>query len=302
MASHALGLIELEDRKKRSSTSLTRGEEDHVPSKNNGVDLMLGPSRSNARFPSQNSPADGEQNQIDSPAADSVSRTTLVIVTLSGVNFLNTLGSGILTVGLPRMAVDLALNPSILFWPASVYALAAGCTLLLFGSLADVIGDKRIWLTGSIMYTVFTLACGLAQTAIQLIVFRTFLGLSIAMCLPSGVSLMTRTCPPGSRRNVGFACMGVGQPLGYAVGLVVGGVFVDTIGWRYGYYISAVVNGILSAAAFCALPGIPSALSAVGPETGASRRETWYKTLANIDWIGVLFISASLGLLSYVLA
>ncbi|KAK7977067.1 hypothetical protein PG988_004557 [Apiospora saccharicola] len=65
----------------------------------------------------------------------SATKSTLVIVVLTGVSFLNTMGSGILTVSLPVMAGDLRLDDSLLLWPASVYALAAGCTLLLFGAV-----------------------------------------------------------------------------------------------------------------------------------------------------------------------
>lgn len=221
----------------------------------------------------------------------STTRANFTIVSLTGVSFLNTMGSGILTVALPQMAIDLHLDEDILLWPASVYALAAGCTLLLFGSIADAVGDKIIWTTGSILYAIFTLACGFVQTGNQLIAFRTVLGLCIAMCLPSAVSLMTRSCPSGKRRNIGFASMGMGQPLGYSLGLILGGVFVDTIGWRYGYYISAIINAVLSATACWALPAV-----------NKPHGEPWYRRMAKIDWIGAVIISISLALLCFVMA
>ncbi|QKX59097.1 uncharacterized protein TRUGW13939_06228 [Talaromyces rugulosus] len=219
------------------------------------------------------------------------SQATMAVVALTGISFLNTMGSGMLTVALPHIAKDVGLAQNILLWPASVYALAAGCTLLIFGSVADVAGDKPVWLTGSILYTFFTLGCGLAQTAAQLIAFRTLLGISIAMCLPSAVSLMTRTFPPGKLRNIGFAAMGMGQPLGYSVGLILGGVFSDSIGWRYGFYISAILNGILCVVAFWCLPqlDIPSPKAIL-------------KGCLEIDWVGAVMVSISLGLISFVLA
>ncbi|KAL2826475.1 major facilitator superfamily domain-containing protein [Aspergillus cavernicola] len=224
--------------------------------------------------------------------AESLNRAQAVtaVVALTGVSFLNTMGSGILTVALPRMALDLDLNHDILLWPAAVYALAAGCTLLIFGSVADVVGDKRVWITGSILFAIFTLACGLAQTGNQLIAFRTLLGISIAMCLPCAVSLMTRTFPPGKQRNLGFASMGMGQPLGYSVGLILGGVFADSIGWRYGYYISAILNALLSILAFWSLP------------REKPKSDSLSTGLKQIDWVGVPLISVSLALLSFVLA
>ncbi|KAL4761119.1 major facilitator superfamily domain-containing protein [Aspergillus foveolatus] len=233
-------------------------------------------------------------HQANTPQATAkpLSRAQAVtaVIALSGVSFLNTTGSGILTVALPAISTSLSLPANLLLWPAAVYALAAGCTLLTFGSLADVVGDKRVWLTGSILFAAFTLACGLAQTGTQLIVFRTLLGIAVAMCLPCAVSLMTRTFPSGRTRNLGFATMGVGQPLGYSVGLILGGIFADSIGWRYGYYISAIISVLLCVLAFWSLPN----------ET--PRREPWMRGLKGIDWMGALIIGVSLALLSFVLA
>lgn len=220
-------------------------------------------------------------------------RAILVITTLTGVNFLNTLGSGILTVSLPTVIVyDIHLEESLLLWPSSVYALAAGCSLLIFGTIGDVVGSKTVWLTGATLYAVFTLAVGLSQSAAQLIAFRAILGLSISMCLPTAVSLTTNSFLPGRWRNMGFACQGMGQPLGYSVGLILGGVFADTIGWRWGFYISAIITALLAACAARVLPPSPKVQKVI-----------IFRRLAHdIDWVGALIISTSLGLLSYELA
>ena len=230
-------------------------------------------------------PEDPEFPQI------SRSRAFVIIFLLTGVSFLNTMGSGILTVALPTIARDIGLSQNLLLWPASVYALSAGCTLLIFGSVADVVGSKRVWLAGAGFYIAFTLACGLAKTGLQLIIFRTILGIAISMCLPSAVSVTTNSFPRGKRRNIGFACMGMGQPLGYSIGLILGGVFTNTIGWRWGYYLSAMINATLFVGAIRGLPA-------------NERKEpvSWGRLLHEIDWIGAMTISVSLGLLSYVLA
>ena len=215
-----------------------------------------------------------------------------VIITLAGVSFLNTMGSGILIGALPQIAIDVSLDEGFLLWPASVYALAAGCLLLIFGAIADVVGAKKVWLTGSFLYMVFTAAVGLARTGVQVILFRTLTGASIAMCLPAAVSLITNTFPKGTWRNVAFAANGMGQPLGFAVGLVLGGVFTDTIGWRWAYYVMALINLPISIAAIWALPSVHTPSEKVW-----SRR-----LLEDIDWVGALIMSAALGLLLYVLA
>ncbi|KAL4965481.1 major facilitator superfamily domain-containing protein [Aspergillus stella-maris] len=224
-------------------------------------------------------------------------RAITAVIALSGVSFLNTMGSGILTVALPAISTDLNLNHDLLLWPAAVYALSAGCTLLIFGAVADVIGAKKVWITGSVLFAGFTLACGLARSGNELIAFRTLLGIAVAMCLPCAVSLMTRTFPPGRARNLGFACMGMGQPLGYSVGLILGGIFADSIGWRVGYYISAGINAVFCGIGYWSLPG-EIEVQRDGEGDSGSKREG----LKRVDWVGAGLVSVSLALVSFVLA
>lgn len=137
------------------------------------------------------------------------------------------------------------------------------------------------------------LGSGLAQTPSQLIVFRGIQGIAASMCLPTAMSLLTLYLPIGKRRNAGFAFVGAGQPMGYSIGLFLGGFFVDSIGWRYGWYMSACaafivfITGILGLSKH-AKDGVDSV--------------TWEKILFGIDWIGAILASACLGMLSYVLA
>ncbi|KAL9638435.1 MAG: hypothetical protein Q9164_001551 [Protoblastenia rupestris] len=197
--------------------------------------------------------------------------------------------SGVPVSALPRIADDIGLEEGFLLWPASVYALAAGCLLLIFGAVSDVIGVKLVWVTGSFLYIVITVAAGLSKTGVQLILFRTFLGIAISMCLPTAVSLITNTFPKGTWRNIAFASNGMGQPLGYSVGLIVGGVFTDTIGWRWSFFVSAIINLGLSMAAIWVLPSV------YRPSEKAWNR----RLIEDIDWVGACVLSASLGILLF---
>lgn len=218
-------------------------------------------------------------------------RAITVIVTLAGISFLNTMGSGILIAALPRIAKDVGLSEGLILWPAAVYALAAGCLLLIFGAVADVVGVKLMWVTGSFLFVIFTIAVGFAQTGIQIILFRTFLGVAISMCLPTAVSLITNTFARGTWRNTAFAMNGMGQPLGYALGLVLGGIFTDTVGWRWAYYMMAIINFCLSVASIWSLPAVHHHVE-----------KKWTQRLVDIDWLGAMILSVALGLLLYVLA
>jgi MFS family permease len=149
-----------------------------------------------------------------------------------------------------------------------------------------------MYLTGCGLLVVFTLGCGLAKTGIQLIMFRAFQGIAISFCLPSAVSIITSSFPTGQRRNISFACLGAAQPVGFSVGLVLGGVFVDSIGWRYGYFMGVIANASIFVGALFGLP----------KDTRNVLPVTWKRVAYDIDWVGAITASTSLGLMSYVFA
>ena len=174
--------------------------------------------------------------------------------------------------------------------PSSVYSLACGCFLLFTGQMADVLGSRKVFLSGCLLYATFTLLSGLSQT-LQLISFRALQGLSIAACLPSAVGILSLSFPTGSTRNIGFAILGAGQPVGFASGMVLSGVFISKLSWRWAFYCSAIVNLGVFAAAWWGLPR----MKVFEP---VSLRSFWRR----VDWIGAGLVSSSLGLFFYVLA
>lgn len=82
--------------------------------------------------------------------------------------------------------------------------------------------------------------------------------------------------------------MGGGEPIGFSIGLVLGGIFSDTIGWQWAFYISALINTVVFVVAFFGLPKV---------EAGQSR--VWSRLRSDIDWVGITLGSASVALLSY---
>ena len=222
----------------------------------------------------------------------STTRAAFLTATVAGVTFLGSLGSGYLVVGLPHIATDLQLAPNLLLWPASIFALTAGCTLLASGAIADVIGNRPVFLTGCLLLSALTLGCSLAQTGLQLIVFRALQGVAMSCCMPTAVSLVTNNFPSGRRRNMAFAFLGGGQPIGFALGLVLGGVLIDSIGWRYGYYISSSINALIFVGAFFSIPS----------PRNVEQNHRGKRLINDIDWVGVIIASACIAILSYVLA
>ncbi|KAH7048320.1 aminotriazole resistance protein [Macrophomina phaseolina] len=264
--------------------------------------MELQPRSSDASgLPAAKLPAAAESTTQSSPNASdapphqdtglSALRAGIIAAAVTGILVASSMTTGLLTVALPKMATDLDIPEHLLLWPASIYGLACGCTLLMAGSIADAVGSRIVYLIGCLLLSLSMLASGLAQTSTQLIVFRGFQGVAASCCLPTAVSILSEAFPDGRRRNIGFAMMGAGQPLGYSLGLSLGGVFVNSIGWRVSWYLCAGLALLVFVASIWALP--------IKPSTDALTRRAF---LQRLDIIGALIASACLGMLSYVLA
>lgn len=217
-------------------------------------------------------------------------RANLIIFQLSFINFLASMSTGVVVVGLPTIAKDLALPERLYLWPSSVYSLTTGSTLLLAGAIADVVGPRTVDIVGCLISSIFTLACGLSQQGIQLVAFRALQGIGMAMHFPCSVSLTSRFIPSGRRRNIGFACLGLSMPLGYSVGLVLGGILITTTGWRTGFYIAGAIMLAQTAIAIRLIPA------------DEKTQDVWSKLVKDVDWAGAVVACASLAMFSYVLA
>jgi MFS family permease len=156
--------------------------------------------------------------------------------------------------------------------------------------MADIIGRRMVFLVGCFLCSCFTLGCGLARTGTSLIVFRGFQGIAISLCLTTAVGIITNSFAPSTRRNIAFAATGAASPVGYTLGLVCGGVFVESIGWRWAYYMATIVNFALVVAAIWGLPR----------DEPATR--VWTRMRTEIDWIGAAMATVAISLLSYVMA
>jgi MFS family permease len=203
--------------------------------------------------------------------------------------------NGVITVGLPSIAQSINLERSLYLWPSSVYGLTSGAALLIAGSIADIVGAKPVELAGITLMGLFALLCGFALTGAQLVAFRALQGVALAMHLPSSVSIITGAVPSGRARNLGFACLGFSQPLGFAVGLVLSGLMIERLGWRSGFYLSGACTLATAIAAIWTIPKLKLSNS----EGSLALAK---KVCSEIDWIGGLISSGGLAILAYVLA
>lgn len=269
----------------------------HPLGKGQGPSLSS-PSSSSTGLSIPSVPPSDEQNVALALSAKPQLSTPRLILTIfmpSLISFWASFTNGIITVGLPVIARSISLERALYLWPQSVYGLTSGAALLIAGAVADIIGARPLELLGIFLLGSFTLACGLAQTGVQLVVFRAIQGVCLAMHLPASVSIISTALPSGKTRNVAFACLGLSQPLGFSVGLVLSGIMIERSGWRSGFYLSGGGTLVAAIAAYWALPKVNTAVAAEG-------RSTWERLRKDVDWVGGIIASGGLAILAYVLA
>ncbi|KAL1959162.1 hypothetical protein VTO42DRAFT_2667 [Malbranchea cinnamomea] len=216
----------------------------------------------------------------------------VVTVQLFAVTLTASVINGLVIVGLPTITKDLQLPSSLSFWPASVSSLATASTLLLAGSIADTIGPRWVELVGAFVSGVLMVGQGLAQNGQELVAMRALQGVGLSLHLASSVSLITQLLPQGRGRNLAFSCLGLSQPLGFSLGLVVGGILIDTVGWRAGWYLCGGITLFFAAVGVWALP------------TSEARQyaDVMHNFRTKVDWVGAGLASAFMALLCYLLA
>jgi MFS family permease len=172
-------------------------------------------------------------------------------------------------------------------------SLACGSCLLAAGSIADLTSPKIISVAGTFLQGLSILCTGLSQDGYTLIVFRTLQGLAAAMTMPTSVAIMTASFPPGRRRNFGLSCLGTGQPIGFSLGLVFGGLVQNTsAGWRLGFWICGGGTVFLALVNYWVIPA----------GAGSMGYRAWGRVRREIDWIGVGISCLAMGLSSYCFA
>jgi MFS family permease len=220
-------------------------------------------------------------------------RQCAVVTQLAGVNFTTSASQGLVVIGLPAITKAINLPADLAFWPASVTSLATASTLLLAGAIADVTSPRMIGLLGCLLTGVFMLACGAVQTGEQMVVMRALQGLGSACHFAASISLITAAVPSGRGRNIAFATWGLSQPLGFSFGLVLGGVLVETLGWRAGFFLYGGLTMVLLGIGVWALPtGV----------SGVLRGEMGRQLKTKVDWIGAGLASAAMTFASYLCA
>lgn len=164
----------------------------------------------------------------------------LILVALA--QFMVVLDISIVNVALPSIQHAFNMSQTSLQWIVTIYTLAFGGFLLLGGRAADLFGRKKTFLIGVLVFTLASLADGLARSGGMLIVSRTVQGLSAAFMSPSALSIVLVTYKEGHERNVALSVWSAIAAGGAAVGVLVGGIFTQYLSWRWNFFINVPVG------------------------------------------------------------
>jgi EmrB/QacA subfamily drug resistance transporter len=164
---------------------------------------------------------------------------------LSVVQFMVVLDIAIVNVALPSIQVDLGFSQENLQWVISAYALVFGGFLLLGGRSADLLGRRRVFLAGVVVFTLASLFAGLAWSEASLITARAFQGLGAAIITPAALSILSTTFVEGRERNIALGVWGAVGGFGAAAGVLLGGILTDALSWEWIFFVNVPV-GVLA--------------------------------------------------------
>ncbi len=160
---------------------------------------------------------------------------------LVSAQFVVMLDTSIVNVALPSIQADLRLSPTGITWVVNAYVLAFGGLLLLAGRAADLFGRRRMFVTGSALFTVGTLLAALAANQGLLVAGRIVQGAGAAALSPAAMSLLLLTFP-GPQRARAMSVWGAASTLGGATGVMAGGLLVGSFGWSSVFFVTVPIS------------------------------------------------------------
>src|SRR5262245_11188679 len=174
----------------------------------------------------------------------------LILALVCLAAFLDVIDTTIVNIALPSVREHIHFSVQSLQWIASGYLLTYGGFLLLGGRAADLLGRRRLFVAGTLLFGASSLACGLAGSEGVLIGARLAQGLGAAMMTPAALSILTTTFTEGKDRTKAIGLWSATIPLGAVIGVLAGGVLTQTIGWRWVFFVNLPVCAVVLAGAF----------------------------------------------------
>jgi EmrB/QacA subfamily drug resistance transporter len=211
-------------------------------------------------------------------------RRWIALALLCVAQFVVVLDASIVNVALPSIGRALDFSQTNLPWVVNAYVLTFGGFLLLGGRMADLLGRRRVFMAGLVLFALASLAGGFAQSETWLIAARAVQGLGAAILSPAALSIVTTTFRDGAERNKALGLWGAVAGSGGAAGVLLGGVLTEWAGWEWVLWVNVPI-GIAAAA-------LAPSLIAESRSEGQRRA---------FDVAGAVSITAALSILVYAL-
>ncbi len=211
-------------------------------------------------------------------------RKWLALVLLAAAQFVVILDASIVNVALPSIGKDLRFSQDNLAWVVNAYTLTFGGFLLLGGRMADLLGRRRMFMIGLVLFALASLAGGFAGSEGLLIAARAVQGLGAALLSPAALSIVTTTFTEGAERNRALGVWGAVAGSGGAAGVLLGGMLTEWAGWEWVLWVN-----------------VPIALGAVAFTRGLIAESRSESATRRFDVLGALSITAGLSILVYAL-
>jgi EmrB/QacA subfamily drug resistance transporter len=209
-------------------------------------------------------------------------RGVAILILLCLVQFMDILDASILNIALPSIKRDLGFTQESLQWVVNGYILTYGGFLLLGGRVADLLGRRRVLVTGLVVFAGSSLVGGLSHSESLLIGARFAQGLGAAMLSPAALSSLTTIFRSGKERNTALGAWAAVSGLGGAAGVLFGGLLTEGPGWRWVLFVNVPFAAVALVGAFALLKA----------ERGSAR-------LANFDAIGAFLVTGGMLTLVY---
>ena len=258
-----------------ATAELIAGPEDCVPEKSLGIPLHTAASTTSNPYGSR-------------PACfNSLLSECLFVVTTAFAIGQTAIMQGALMVMSSRIQDSLDMNNSEVTWLVAGVSLSSGTFLLFFGRVADLFGRRNLLIYSMASFTALMLITGFSQNALMAEVFLAISGLSCAAVVPPAIGKLGAIYgKPSRRKNRAFACFSAGNPVGFVLGALIGGIVTEIASWRACFWVITVLYAFFTVAAWFTTPD--DAEQSVG---GLN-----VETMKQMDWLGALLAVAGIGL------
>ncbi len=216
---------------------------------------------------------------MSAAASSHATRPGLILGLICAAQFMVVLDVAIVNVALPSIQVDLDVSQSDLQWAVIAYGLLLGGFLLLGGRAADLLGRRKVFVTGMVIFTGASLVAGFSESLGVLVVARAVQGFGAALTASAALAILTATFKEGPERNKALGIWGAISASGATAGVIFSGLLTDGPGWQWIFFINVPVGIVLTAGAIALLT------------------ESYGEKQASFDALGAVTVTAALILL-----